>query len=228
MFYSQRIHDKCYRRPHFDAGQFVEKWDDEARASRLLPLQGGLQGPDHLQRLQHHALERRRELPHRLRPRLHRLQRRRLLGQGLVLRPPDQHHDFGVEANADKVGGTPPAWWARRWWRMPPSAPSSARRHRSKTRPITATRWRADHVRHTKPKASSSTTAASASSSTRSPASRATCVSRSTSTTRTSSATPSAPARCGAGWRSSSRAATRATPGPSSSASAACAPARMR
>ena len=24
MFYSQRIHDKCYRRPHFDAGQFVE------------------------------------------------------------------------------------------------------------------------------------------------------------------------------------------------------------
>ena len=30
MFYSQRIHDKCYRRPHFDAGQFVEAWDDEA------------------------------------------------------------------------------------------------------------------------------------------------------------------------------------------------------
>ena len=24
MFYGQRIHDKCYRRPHFDAGQFVE------------------------------------------------------------------------------------------------------------------------------------------------------------------------------------------------------------
>src|SRR5512139_2362496 len=28
MFYSQRIHDKCYRRPHFDAGQFVERFDD--------------------------------------------------------------------------------------------------------------------------------------------------------------------------------------------------------
>jgi Ni,Fe-hydrogenase I small subunit len=25
MFYSQRIHDKCYRRPHFDAGQFVTR-----------------------------------------------------------------------------------------------------------------------------------------------------------------------------------------------------------
>ncbi len=30
MFYSQRIHDKCYRRPHFDAGQFVEQWDDDS------------------------------------------------------------------------------------------------------------------------------------------------------------------------------------------------------
>lgn len=30
MFYGQRIHDKCYRRAHFDAGQFVEAWDDEA------------------------------------------------------------------------------------------------------------------------------------------------------------------------------------------------------
>jgi len=29
MFYSHRIHDKCYRRGHFDAGQFVERWDDE-------------------------------------------------------------------------------------------------------------------------------------------------------------------------------------------------------
>ena len=29
MFYSQRLHDKCYRRPHFDAGQFVERFDDE-------------------------------------------------------------------------------------------------------------------------------------------------------------------------------------------------------
>jgi len=77
---------------------------------RLLPLQDGLQGPDHLQRLQHHALERRRVLPHRFRPRLHRLQRGRLLGQGFLLRPPEQHHrlrnitDFGVEANADKIG----------------------------------------------------------------------------------------------------------------------------
>ncbi len=45
MFYSQRIHDKCYRRPHFDAGQFVEQWDDEnARQGRCL-YKMGCKGP---------------------------------------------------------------------------------------------------------------------------------------------------------------------------------------
>jgi hydrogenase small subunit len=34
MFYGQRVHDKCYRRPHFDAGQFSETFDD-AGARRL-------------------------------------------------------------------------------------------------------------------------------------------------------------------------------------------------
>jgi hydrogenase small subunit len=45
MFYSQRIHDKCYRRPHFDAGEFVEQWDDEnARQGRCL-YKMGCKGP---------------------------------------------------------------------------------------------------------------------------------------------------------------------------------------
>ncbi len=45
MFYSQRIHDKCYRRPHFDAGQFVEAWDDEnARKGHCL-YKMGCRGP---------------------------------------------------------------------------------------------------------------------------------------------------------------------------------------
>ena len=45
MFYSQRIHDKCYRRPHFDAGQFVEQWDDEARAKASRLYKMGCRGP---------------------------------------------------------------------------------------------------------------------------------------------------------------------------------------
>ena len=45
MFYSQRIHDKCYRRGHFDAGQFVEAWDDEgARLGHCL-YKMGCRGP---------------------------------------------------------------------------------------------------------------------------------------------------------------------------------------
>lgn len=45
MFYSQRLHDKCYRRPHFDAGQFVEKWDDEAARAGYCLYKMGCKGP---------------------------------------------------------------------------------------------------------------------------------------------------------------------------------------
>ena len=45
MFYSQRIHDKCYRRPHFDAGQFVEQWDDEGARKGYCLYKMGCKGP---------------------------------------------------------------------------------------------------------------------------------------------------------------------------------------
>jgi hydrogenase small subunit len=45
MFYSQRIHDKCYRRPHFDAGQFVEAFDDEAARKGYCLYKMGCKGP---------------------------------------------------------------------------------------------------------------------------------------------------------------------------------------
>jgi hydrogenase small subunit len=45
MFYGQRIHDKCYRRPHFDAGQFVEKWDDEGARAGYCLYKVGCKGP---------------------------------------------------------------------------------------------------------------------------------------------------------------------------------------
>ncbi|WP_142848346.1 hydrogenase small subunit [Telmatospirillum sp. J64-1] len=45
MFYSQRIHDKCYRRPHFDAGQFVEEWDDEGARKGYCLYKMGCKGP---------------------------------------------------------------------------------------------------------------------------------------------------------------------------------------
>ncbi|AGB73471.1 MULTISPECIES: hydrogenase small subunit [Rhizobium] len=45
MFYSQRIHDKCYRRAHFDAGQFVEEWDDEGARKGYCLYKMGCKGP---------------------------------------------------------------------------------------------------------------------------------------------------------------------------------------
>jgi len=45
MFYSQRIHDKCYRRPHFDGGQFVEEWDSEEARKGYCLYKMGCKGP---------------------------------------------------------------------------------------------------------------------------------------------------------------------------------------
>ncbi|MHB1655019.1 MAG: hydrogenase small subunit [Burkholderiales bacterium] len=45
MFYGQRIHDKCYRRSHFDAGQFAEVWDDEGARKGYCLYKLGCKGP---------------------------------------------------------------------------------------------------------------------------------------------------------------------------------------
>ncbi len=45
MFYGQRLHDKCYRRPFFDAGQFVERWDDEGARKGWCLYKMGCRGP---------------------------------------------------------------------------------------------------------------------------------------------------------------------------------------
>ena len=55
------------------------------RAQGLVPLQDGLPRADDVQLLLHGQVERRRLVPDRFRPRLHRLQRRELLGQRSVL-----------------------------------------------------------------------------------------------------------------------------------------------
>ncbi|HVO91082.1 MAG TPA: hydrogenase small subunit [Casimicrobiaceae bacterium] len=45
MFYGQRVHDKCYRRPHFDAGQFAERFDDEGARLGYCLYKVGCKGP---------------------------------------------------------------------------------------------------------------------------------------------------------------------------------------
>jgi len=43
--YGSRIHDDCERRPHFDAGQFVEEWGDEGHRAGWCLYKMGCKGP---------------------------------------------------------------------------------------------------------------------------------------------------------------------------------------
>ena len=44
-FYAQKVHDKCYRRTHFDSGQFVEQWDDDGARRGYCLYKVGCRGP---------------------------------------------------------------------------------------------------------------------------------------------------------------------------------------
>jgi hydrogenase small subunit len=44
-FYSRRVHDTCYRRPYYDAGLFVESWDDDAARKGYCLYKMGCKGP---------------------------------------------------------------------------------------------------------------------------------------------------------------------------------------
>jgi hydrogenase small subunit len=44
-FYGRRVHDTCYRRPNYDAGLFVESWDDENARKGYCLYKMGCKGP---------------------------------------------------------------------------------------------------------------------------------------------------------------------------------------
>jgi hydrogenase small subunit len=44
-FYSKRVHDTCYRRPYYDAGLFVETFDDENAKKGYCLYKMGCKGP---------------------------------------------------------------------------------------------------------------------------------------------------------------------------------------
>jgi hydrogenase small subunit len=44
-FYSRRVHDTCYRRPYYDAGLFIESWDDENARKGYCLYKMGCRGP---------------------------------------------------------------------------------------------------------------------------------------------------------------------------------------
>jgi NiFe hydrogenase small subunit HydA len=44
--YGLKVHDKCHRRPHFDAGQFALDWSDPNVAQGWCLFQLGCRGPE--------------------------------------------------------------------------------------------------------------------------------------------------------------------------------------
>ena len=44
-FYAKRVHDSCYRRPYYDAGLFVESFDDESAKKGHCLYKVGCRGP---------------------------------------------------------------------------------------------------------------------------------------------------------------------------------------
>lgn len=45
VFYGKHVHDQCVRRAHYDAGQFVEEWNDEAASLGYCLYKMGCKGP---------------------------------------------------------------------------------------------------------------------------------------------------------------------------------------
>ena len=85
--YGKTIHDNCERRAHFDAGQYVEAWGDEAHRNGECLYKMGCKGPVTLPELPRRSVERGHELADRLRAPVHRLRGAGLLGPHDALLP---------------------------------------------------------------------------------------------------------------------------------------------
>ena len=156
--------------PNYDAGLFVESWDDENARKGYCLYKMGCRGPVDLQRLRRHALEQRRQLPDPVAATAASAAAKRT--SGTTARSTSHLANFpgfGIETTADKVGVAAGVGHRRRHRRRTPCAherPQAAsvitdrRRRRSRRNAVGGTPW------------------PTASSSTRSRASKGTCASR--------------------------------------------------
>ncbi|MEW8395556.1 MAG: hydrogenase small subunit [Candidatus Thiodiazotropha sp.] len=104
MFYSQRIHDKCYRRPHFDAGQFVEAWDDDSARKGYCLYKMGCKGPTTYNACSTVRWNGGLSFPIQAGHGCIGCSEDGFWDKGSFYQHVTDTHQFGVEANADKVG----------------------------------------------------------------------------------------------------------------------------
>ncbi|MDG3444282.1 hydrogenase small subunit [Nitrospirillum amazonense] len=106
MFYSQRIHDKCYRRPHFDAGQFVESFDDEGARRGYCLYKVGCKGPTTYNACSTVRWNGGLSFPIQAGHPCIGCSEDGFWDKGGFYERLSDVHGFGIEANADKIGGT--------------------------------------------------------------------------------------------------------------------------
>ena len=90
--YGKSIHDACERRAHFDAGQYVEMWGDQAHRDGACLYKMGCKGPATFHNCPNVRWNEGDELAGRLRPPVHRLRRARVLGPDDAVLPPPPGH----------------------------------------------------------------------------------------------------------------------------------------
>jgi len=106
MFYSQRIHDKCYRRPHFDAGQFVEAFDDEYARKGYCLYKMGCKGPTTYNACSTIRWNGGLSFPIQAGHPCIGCSEDGFWDKGGFYNRLTSINQFGIEANADKIGGT--------------------------------------------------------------------------------------------------------------------------
>jgi hydrogenase small subunit len=106
MFYGQRIHDKCYRRPHFDAGQFVEQWDDEGARKGYCLYKVGCKGPTTYNACSTVRWNEGTSFPIQAGHGCIGCSEDGFWDKGSFYDRLTDIHQFGIEANADRVGAT--------------------------------------------------------------------------------------------------------------------------
>jgi len=106
MFYSQRIHDKCYRRPHFDAGQFVEAWDDESARKGYCLYKMGCKGPTTYNACSTVQWNEGTSFPIKAGHGCIGCSEDGFWDKGSFYNRLTDIHQFGIEANADRIGAT--------------------------------------------------------------------------------------------------------------------------
>jgi len=106
MFYGQRIHDNCYRRPHFDAGQFVEEWDDDGARKGFCLYKMGCKGPTTYNSCGNMRWNGGVSFPIQSGHGCIGCSEEGFWDKGGFYNRVTNINQFGVEANADKIGGT--------------------------------------------------------------------------------------------------------------------------